>query len=323
MIHVEDKSLSLPDGRILAYADNGNTSSLTVVLYLHGVFSVGDASRLSPTLLQKNVHLVVPSLHGWGRSSPVPDLRVYATTLAADITALITHLHPEQQHLKLYICAHCFGTVVAQILAGLDYETFPLGRHIVSMLLISPFSPPHCHRDYSKNMSWKTFFFAGPPSRYVPYSLLHRIARYLITTKINSVTATEAAVRDLLFNHMSDEEAELFLRWKEDHGIEEGELEANITRNVIKSVAQSWRGFFDVATTYHTEYQWRMGAEGEQARQKPYIHILSSTDDPIAPVAMAQWLATAYGKSASLKIVKGGRMAALFHLDELWRQIIE
>jgi pimeloyl-ACP methyl ester carboxylesterase len=323
MIHVEDKRISLPDGRILAYADNGNTSSSTVVLYFHGAFSVGDASRLSPTLMQKNVHFIAPSLHGWGRSSPVCNLATYAKTLAADITALITLLHPDQQNLKLYVCAHCFGTVVAQILCGLSHTIFPLGRRISAIILVSPYSPPHSHRDYSKAMSWQLFFVAGPPTRYVPFSLLPRIAKYLITTKISTVAATEMAVRNLLFDCMGEEEGELFLRWKENQGAEDGELEASMTRNVVKSVAHTWRGFLDMAAIYHTDYEWRIQVDGESPPRRPHIHILSARNDPIAPVTMAEWLSAAYGDFASLKIVEGGRMATLFHLDEIWRQIFD
>ncbi|KAF8631209.1 hypothetical protein AX15_002540 [Amanita polypyramis BW_CC] len=320
MIHVEDKRLVLPDGRTLAYADNGNTSSSTVVLYLHGVFSVGDASRLSPTLVQRNVHFVAPSLHGWGNSSPVPDMSTYSRTLAADITALITHLHPDHQNIKLYVCAHCFGTVVAQTLAGLDYDIFPLGRHIDAIILISPYSPPHSHREYHTAMSWPLFLVAGPPNRYVPYRLLPRIVKYLITARINSVAATEAAVRNLLFDRMSEEEGELFSRWRENHGAEEGEFEVNITKNVVKSVSQTWQGFYGMAAIYHAGYEWRLPRQDSDNRTTR-IYIICAKDDPITPVAMAEWLAAAYGISPYFKMVNGGRMAALFHLDEIWTQI--
>lgn len=321
MIHIEDKRLILPDGRTLAYADNGNTSSTTVILYFHGAFSVGDASRLSPTLLQKNVHFVAPSLQGWGHSSPIRDLSNYSRTLAADITALITHLHPDHRDLKLYICAHCFGTVVAQTLCGLDYDIFPLGRHIDAIILLSPYSPPHGHHEYHRAMSWQLFFVAGPPTCYVPFNLLARIAKYCITSRIKSVAGTEAAMRGLLFDHMSEEEVEMFSRWKENHGAEEGELEENITKNIVKSVAQTWQGFFDMATIYHSGYEWRLPKPGDDDRTIPRIHILCAQNDPIIPVAMAEWLAAAHGTSANLRVVNGGHMAPLFHLDEIWAQI--
>lgn len=70
MIHIEDKSLALPNGRTLAYADNGNTSSSSVVLFLHGAFSVGDASRLPHVLIEKKCPFCssVPAL--WNSNRP-------------------------------------------------------------------------------------------------------------------------------------------------------------------------------------------------------------------------------------------------------------
>ncbi len=322
MIHVEDKRLILPDGRTLAYADNGNTSSTTLILYLHGAFSVGDASRLSPTLVQRNVHFVAPSLHGWGHSDPIPNLSNYSKTLAADITALITHLHPDLQDLKLYICAHCFGTVGAQILYGLDFDIFPLGRHINAIILVSPYSPPHIHLEYHRTMSWQLFFVAGPPTRYVPYNLIPRIVKCFITSWIKNIAKTEAVMRNFLFDHMSEEEGEVFSRWRENHGVEEGEIEQIMAKKIAKSVAQTWQGFFDIATIYHSGYQWRLPSKhGEDGRARPRIHILCAKEDQITPVAMAEWLAATYGPLAILRVVNGGHMASMFHLDEIWAQI--
>jgi len=175
--------------------------------------------------VQRNVHFVAPSLHGWGHSDPIPNLSNYSRTLAADITALITHLHPDLQDLQLYICAHCFGTVGAQILYGLDYDIFPLGRYINAIILVSPYSPPHIHLEYYRTLSWQLFFVAGPPTRYVPYNLISRIFKCFITSRIKSIAETEAVMRNFLFDHMSEEEGEAFSRWRENHGVGEGELE--------------------------------------------------------------------------------------------------
>lgn len=130
-------------------------------------------------------------------------------------------------------------------------------------------------------------------------------------------------MRNLLFDHMNEEEGEIFSRWRENHGVEEGELEKTMTKKIAKSVAQTWQGFFDLATIYHSGYQWRLPKRmhGEDGRARPHIHILSAKDDPITPVAMAEWLAATYGPSAILRVVNGGRMASMFHLDEIWAQI--
>ncbi|PFH52531.1 hypothetical protein AMATHDRAFT_139589 [Amanita thiersii Skay4041] len=320
MIHVEDKRLTLPDARILAYADNGNTSSSIVVLYLHGVFTVGDASRLSPALLEKNVHFVAPTLPGWGASSPIPDVSSYPKTFAADITVLLNYLHPQQQNLKLYICAHCFGTVVAQMLCNLSYDVFPLGHRISACILVSPYSPPHCHFAYARSMSWQPYVLAGPPARYVPFNILPRLFRLIISLRVQSRPATDAVVQKYLFDGLSEEETESLLKWKERHGVEEGQFEKEIVRNAIKSVALTWRGFLDMPTIYHSNYGWRP-PNFEDRPSAPYFYIVCAQDDPIIPAAMAQWLAKEYGTMVHFTILNGSRLSALIHLDEVWENV--
>lgn len=128
-------------------------------------------------------------------------------------------------------------------------------------------------------------------------------------------------MRNFLFDHMSEEEGEVFSRWRENHGVEEGEIEKIMAKKIAKSVAQTWQGFFDIAAIYHSGYQWRLPKHGEDGRAKPLIHILCAKDDRITPVAMAEWLAASYGPSAILRAVNGGHMASMFHLDEIWAQI--
>jgi hypothetical protein len=61
----EEKLLVLPDGRTLAYSDAGNASSSTLVIYLHGMFTVGDAKRPPPVMLEKGAHFVAPTDASW------------------------------------------------------------------------------------------------------------------------------------------------------------------------------------------------------------------------------------------------------------------
>lgn len=318
MIHVEDKTLTLPDGRTIAYADNGNTSSLSLVLFLHGAFGVGDASRPPRVLLDRNVHFVSPSLPGWGRSSPVPSCGAYAATLASDITALITHLHPQTSHkLRLYLCAHSFGTVPAQILYGLPHHKFPLGRQLAALVLLAPHSPPHCHAEYGRAMTWPSYIMAGPPARYVPFNLVMHVVRILIAGQFSSESAAEAFMRKSMVAAMDEEERELFVQWREEQAVEEGQFEREVGRNAFRSVAHSWRGFLDLPAIYHSG--WGQFCPANIESDCPVL-VVSSKNDYMAPAAMAQWLAATY-KSAQLKNIPGSHVSAFFHLDEIWNEV--
>ncbi|RDB22627.1 hypothetical protein Hypma_010357 [Hypsizygus marmoreus] len=323
MIHVEDKTLALPDGRFLAYADNGNTSSSSVVLYLHGGFSVGDASRLPRVLAEKTIHFVAPSLPGWGKSSPIIHAAAppasYATTLAADITALITHLHPNTTSLRLYICSHSFGTVPAQILYGLPHDVFPLGRQIAALVLLAPLSPPHCHKAYAKKMTWQAYLTSGPPARYIPFNLVMRVLSVCMATQFAKESSAEAVIRNSMASTMVEEEREMFAPWREEHGVGEGQFEREMGKNVVRSVAQTWQGFLDMPTIYHSGWG---GFDPQNIATSCPVLVVDSTDDDMAPTAMAQWLADTY-KSAELKSIPGSHLSSFFYLEDIWERVFE
>lgn len=317
MPHVEDKRLALSDGRTLAYADNGNTSSSSLVLFLHDAFSVGDASRPPRVLIERNVHFVAPTLPGWGRSSPLPASSSYATTLATDITALITHLHPLNSNLKLYICAHGFGTVPAQMLYGLPHDVFPLGQQIAALILLAPLSPPHCHKNYARSMSWQTYFMAGPIARYIPYNLFMHLTKAFWASYVRSQSSAEEYVKKRVFEAMGDEEHEMFSQWRDDQGLEVGQYEREMGRNIVRSIAHTWQGFLELPEVYHSG--WAGFCPGKSMSDCP-VFIVSPKGDYMFPEAMAEWLAEKY-RSATLKTVNGGYMSSFFHLNSVWNEV--
>lgn len=317
MIYVEDKRLILPDGRTLAYADIGNTSSSTVVLLLHGEFGVGDASRPSPVLVKKNVHLIAPSLPGWGNSSPVPNPSAFAQTLVSDITALITHLHPKSSNLKLYICGHSFGTISAQILYGSSYDLFPLGRRIAAVLLLAPYSPPHCHGEYAKCMSWRDYFMTGPLTRYAPFNLFARLAKLTLAYKFREEESVEVFVRKKMADSMGDAVRERFARWREEQGVEEGQFERETARDAARSVSRTWQGFLDMPRIYHSGWGGLCPAELDDEHSSRPVFIVTTTGDE----GMSLWLAENY-QLATLKVFDGGPMSAILHLNEMWEGIL-
>jgi pimeloyl-ACP methyl ester carboxylesterase len=319
MLHVEDKRLALSDGRTLAYADNGNTSSSFLVLFLHDAFSVGDASRLPHVLIERNVHFVAPTLPGWGRSSPLPASSSYATTFANDITALITHLHPHPHtsKLKLYICAHAFGTIPAQMLFGLPHDIFPLGEQIAALILLAPLSSPHCHKKYAKSMTWQTYFMAGPIAPYIPCNLFMHLTKALWASYVRSQPSAEEYIKKRVFDVMDEEERDMFLQWRDDQGLEVGQFEREMGRNIARSVAHTWQGFLQLPAIYHS--CWAGFCPGEGMNDCP-VFIISPKGDYMFPEAMAEWLAEKY-KSATLKTVNGGYMSSFLHLNSVWNEV--
>lgn len=323
MIHVEDKRLTLPDGRTLAYADSGNTSSKTLVIVFHDLFDVGNASRAPIVLLQRQMHYVAPTLPGWGSSSPVPTTSSYATTLANDITSLIKHLHPKKtNNLKLYLCGISFGTIAAQMLYSAPYDVFPLGRQISGVLLIAPQSPPHCHSEYAKCMTWENYIVAGPAARYIPFNPFIYLAKLTLAPKLKSPDAAKEFIRRAMFDELKEHELVAFERYRKIHGLAEGQLESEMAANAVLSVATTWQGFLDLPDIYHYGWSGLTPDRLDDEHSRPAVLVVSPRSDRRAPYLMASWIAANY-KNARLKSVDGGRMSALFRIDEIWKEFLD
>jgi len=295
-----------------------------VILFLHGPFSVGDASRLSLVLQSKKVHLVCPSLPGWGLSSPVPDLTQYASFIVNDISALLKHLHPDSSNLRLFICSHSFGSIAAQILYAAPYASFPYGPCIAGMILLDALSPPHCHKNYWKFLSWQSYFLTGPPSRLVPFNFLAVLAKFAIESKLRSEAGAESFVRSTILPTSAEEdETEEIIQWREDNGIEEGQYEREIARNAIYSVASTWQGFLEIPQIYHSGWGgFRPDLLDEEHSRPPVTIITSNGDRGHALAGMGSWLVRKY-RNATLRMVEGrSALSLLMCLDDVWKEIL-
>ncbi|KAG6837964.1 hypothetical protein H0H93_008358 [Arthromyces matolae] len=349
MIHVEDKSFTLPDGRVLAFADNGNTSSTILVLFLHGPFSIGDASHIPRALQSRNVHYLAPSLPGWGRSSAIPPTSTYATTLASDISLLIAHLHPTTHHrLRIYLCAHSFGTVPAQMLYGLPHSSFPLAKQLAALILLAPASPPHCHLSYSRSLSWSTYILTGPFAKRIPgyayiATRLARLALYpyftsdisaesflcyhFLPRQVEVPTDPDPGPSQLLYtNNVNDNdrdhEADTPMpswRLSDDQQTSPSYFERSLGRNAHRSVSQSWRGFTDIPTLYHSG--WGHFDLNNIETTCPVLVVASENDDVVRK-NMAVWIVTAY-RNARIMNIPGGHLAAFFHLEDIWKDVFD
>lgn len=321
-VSLEEKFLPLRDGRTLAYAEAGNLSSKTIVLYLHGFFTIGDASQTSHVLLSKDVHFITPTLPGWGNTSPPPPSTLYRDCLTSDMTMLLSHLYPDfdGRNIKLYIAGGSFGTVPAQILYGAPYDKFPFGRCISGVLLLGALSPFRYHKDYAKHMTWTHYILPGPIGYYVPFNLIARLVKFVLARKLTTIEGAEASLRETVFDRMGQAEREEFAKWSEEHGKVPEDTVRKMAKNVMKSISKSWAGFMLTPPLLHSDWGFRPDALDEE-HSRPPVLITASKEDHMSPVAYAHYLAANY-KNARVKHVDGGHISILFHMDEVWTEFL-
>ena len=315
-----EKYLELSDGRTLAYAESGNSSSSTLVIFFHGMFGIGAINTPSKVLLEKDIHSVSPTLPGWGTSSPRNKDKPYFVGLALDIAALIEHLHPHDLDLKIYIAGGSYGTVPAQMLYGAPFDVFPYGRYIAGCMLLAPFSPPSLHRDYTRAMTMSNYIAIGPPSQYIPFKLVFRLMAFMIHRQTKTLEGAEQFIRSNLFNNMKEEESVAFEKWKKDNGKVDGQVEREFAENMMKSVQYTWEGCMETADVIHSDWGFNPAILDEEHNKRP-IFLVSNDGDTMAPDANAKWLAASY-KNSRYRSISGGHLAGMYHMNDLWSQFL-
>ncbi|KAG0705515.1 Alpha/Beta hydrolase protein [Suillus ampliporus] len=316
-----ERLIPLRNGRTLAYTEAGNLSSKTVVLHFHGLFTVGDASRTSPAILSKNIHFVMPTLPGWGNTSPPPPSTLYHDCITSDMTALLSHLYPNSNGsgIKLYIGGSSFGTVPAQILYGAPYDKFPFGRCISDVLLCAALSPFRYHKDYTKSMAWPYYVVVGPVSHYIPFNLVTHLVKFMLARQEVTVESAEAGFREH-FNKMDKAEREVFASWCEGRGSGPEDMARYLAEHRVKSTSKSWEGFLLMPPLLHSDWGFRPDALDEE-HSRPRVLLTASKDDNICPMAYAHYLAANY-KNARIRNVHGGHLSMVYQMDDVWAEFL-
>ncbi|KAF9047345.1 Alpha/Beta hydrolase protein [Panaeolus papilionaceus] len=317
----QDKFFQLPDNSTIVYQDIGDATSSTIVLFFHGAFGVGHAPVLHGILQEKGIHYIAPTLPGWGQSTPRDSKLPYNVCIANMTTALIQHLHPNDSNLKIYIGGGSFGTVPAQVLYGAPFDIFPYGRQIAGCFILAPFSPYKHHPNQSKFMTFQNWISVGPPSQIVPFRLVPRAIFSIMRGKLQTEEKAEVFLRELLFDTMKEEEKAAYAQWRERNGSKEGDLEKSMARNMVKSIAHSSEGCLEMADAIHSDWGFDPSTLDEEHNKRPIL-IVTSAGDTMAPDGMAIWLKDHY-KNSYLEKVEGGHIAALFHMEELWKKLFE
>lgn len=317
-----ESTLARPGGRTLAYATSGNASSTTVLLYLHGAFTVGETSKVSRAVASKDIHHICPTLPGWGNTSPPPPYMSYIDCLTSDMTALLDHLYPDRgRDIKLYVAGGSFGTVPAQILYGAPYDQFPYGRCIVGVLLMGSLTPFRYHKDYAKHTTWSNYFMIGPMNQWTPLrDVLVRFVAFEMQRKMSTVENAEKFLRGFLFDKMDEAEKEEYAQWRAKEGIAEGETERRFANNVVRSIAKSWEGFKLMSSVLHSDWGFRPDGLDEE-HSRPFVMLVTSPGDKEAPQAWTEYLAACY-KNTKVKTLRGGHIGILYHLDDVWAEFL-
>ncbi|KAJ3488740.1 hypothetical protein NLI96_g2617 [Meripilus lineatus] len=314
-----EKYLQLPGERILAYAHSGYPDSEEVVIFFHGVFGVGlvHTERPSPPIFEeKRVHFIAPTLPGWGNSSPPPPSTSFRDYLYEVTTTLINHLYNDTTKLRLYISGGSYGTVPAQMLYGAPYDSFPLGRQIVGLLLGAPFSSPRAHKEFNKCLSWGNWIAVGTPSQVIPGNLIMRLGSMGMKSNVNTPERARAFIKKFGFTNLTPEERVAYEKWKEAKEIKsDEEAVAGMAEGVYRSIEKTWEGFYETANVIHSDWGFSPQTLDEEHSKGPVLVVMTYGDKDT--LRMGEWLAGNY-KNGHGRYEHGGHIASMFVMDDIW-----
>ena len=315
----EEETLALPHGRSLAYSHSGPRDSQLVVLWYHGLFSVGDASKPPPPVRARNAHFIAPTLPGWGNTSPLAPGTTYPETVVADTRALLEHLYPAHDSatspMRIYVSGGSFGTCPAQIILGAPYDKFPFGKHVAAVVLLAPFSPPREDPDFNKALTMQDWLSVGTPSRVVPFRLIMRGAKAAVAPKLRDVASAETLLRGTFFDRMTEQEREEYAGWRERHGLQPGEFERRMAEGMVQSVSKSWEGFLGTSDALHADWGFRIKDLDEDHQRKLVVVAVGRGDTSM--FNMSRYLIRSYKRTKVVEC-EGGHLSSAWKMDEVW-----
>ena len=321
--------LRLPNNRQLHYASAGNESSNIVVLFFSGTLSIGSASNstLPTPVARLGAHYIAPTLPGNGDSSSTPNGVSYHTNLCRTVTALLEELHPSEGSKgnaieRLLIGGGSYGSVPAQMLYGAPFGAFPYGRRISSLLLMAPFSPLKYHKDYARHMTWTNWLSIGPPSQWIPFRLIPRLLSTVIAARCKDMKGARGLLNTALFSKMDAEEKEAFEIFAQmKRGKTAEQLMNSMADGVLRCTA-NWDGFIEGPDVLHSDWGFEPAKlDGEHSNEQRPVLIVQGEADELGP-GMAEWLVENYAHGM-VKKIGGGHLASLYHMDEIWDDILE
>ncbi|KAH9941069.1 hypothetical protein B0H21DRAFT_555697 [Amylocystis lapponica] len=305
-------------GRTLAYTQSGNLSSPIVVVQFHSIFSVGGTKQLNPSMRhiheERGVHLLAPTLPGWGDTSPPLRGTSFAACIIADVTALLEHLHKDVADLKLYLVGSKHGSIPAQILYGAPFDVFPFGRNIAAVLVTHPISPHESHKQYTDSFNWITFMMFGAPSHILPSNLVLRYYMRSLRRKLSTVDGALPLVLHM-FGRMSAKEREILLGRMKKQGLTEDQVARQRAEAAVLSVKTSWAGYLAIPSVIRGDWGFKPAALDKEHAGRPIMVICPKGS------IMGQRLIESYENVQAI-YCKGKDFAVVRGTSDIWNQFL-
>ena len=283
-------SITLPDGRSLAYAEYGIPDG-RVVLWMHGLpgsrrdWSVGGGPAL---LTELGLRFIAPDRPGFGRSSPHSG-RTYAS-FVADLALLTARLGIESG----IVLGYSGGAPYALAVGAEEYCGTMRVDRVVLVSPIGPRSTPQFSRGLGQTDKVMLMLSRFPPAARLAMRRAVRSANSDPDTFLRTVRKEfSASANDLRLLDVPD-------------------TAERVATAFVEATAQGAGGCVSDWALWRND--WALDLNGSQAP----IHIWHGDDDPLVPLRHAQHLQRTCPR-ARLDVLSG---EGHLHDDNTWRQVL-
>ncbi|KAH8658299.1 hypothetical protein BX600DRAFT_468935 [Xylariales sp. PMI_506] len=205
------------------------------------------------------------------------------------------------------------------MLYGAPYDLFPPGRKVVGCIVLAGFSPFKYNTGYTRSLNWQNWFSVGPPSQLIPFHLGQRLMSTVIASKLKTLDGAQALLHSILYSKMGEEEKKTFSGWLETQDRTEEEFFGDMASGAMRS-STNWAAFLEVSDVLHSDWGFNPAELDDDHASKPML-VVGSEQDHLGG-STNEWIAENY-RAAKLKVVPGGHISSLWHMDEIWREMID
>eukprot|EP01122_Echinamoeba_exundans_P013591 TRINITY_DN5960_c0_g1_i1.p1 TRINITY_DN5960_c0_g1~~TRINITY_DN5960_c0_g1_i1.p1 ORF type:complete len:354 (-),score=45.95 TRINITY_DN5960_c0_g1_i1:808-1869(-) len=341
----DEELLTLRDGRTMAFVRGGNPNSKKVLIFLHGVFGVGENNpHMSEFYSSLKVRSLTPTLPGWGRSSPFPPAAPLSA-YAEDIRQLLDFVLPGQTATHIIIMGGSYGSVWAYACAANNPPDHTMriepADAICSLVTLGSLTPHRENPNYTENMSWMNWFSVSRPATWWPLSLIHPSVGKLIRSKVaGNLDGARAMLRQILTGPkaMLPEERQQITVWSAGFGSSFEQWEDNMARNMALSVLHTMDGYNRVPETLNADWGFKLSdikipktAEGtgelpratltEIPSKLPAVVIVGCVRDHLSPITNQRYIASQI-PGAQLIELQGNHISAVVSLRPLIAAVV-
>ena len=274
--------------------------------FFHGALGIGDFSSLSPLFRSLSLHVIAPTLPGWGLSSPIPNRSLLQWS--DDVIALAEHLSiPNDASFDV------MGISLGAIHAIACAATIP--QRVRRTLAISghaPFTDPHF--DPMEGMDSLSSF--GLSSFCASFTLLNRMGGWWVRRQCESEQGAKDFVREFLFLPMDAEENARFSALSPEM---QSAIHSRIATNVRLSLQHHLSGYTEIPSLLRSLPHTLLSQIPHGGAQ---ILFTSGLGDRIVPHSHHRYYLSRLSSSSSITY-PGGHMMSVLLLEKIVKRFVE